>query len=196
MRCWRRNAAPTPSSCRTTAGAISTASRRPIEVLPEIVDAAGKRLTVIMDSGVRRGSDVVKALALGAKAVMIGRPTLYGTALGGEAGAARAIGIFRDEIDRVMAHLGCCGIAEIDRDCIAGHGHGCTIRASSARSMAALGRRPTGRWSPVFKVQAADERDRVVSPSDRHSADAGSRSRKSVRRRMMKCTRSSASSKS
>ena len=73
-----------------------------------------------MDSGVRRGSDVVKALALGAEAVMIGRPTLYGTALGGEAGAARAIAIFRDEIDRVMAHLGCSSIGEVDRDCIVG----------------------------------------------------------------------------
>ncbi len=94
----------------------------PIDVLPQIADAVGKRLTVIMDSGIRRGSDVVKALALGAKSVQIGRPTLYGTALGGEAGAARAIDIFRDEIDKVMAHLGCSNIAEIDRDCIAGQG--------------------------------------------------------------------------
>lgn len=91
----------------------------PIDVLPRIVEAAGHRLTVIMDSGVRRGSDVVKALALGAKAVQIGRPTLYGTALAGEAGAARAIAIFRDEIDRVMAHLGCTSIADINGDCIA-----------------------------------------------------------------------------
>jgi isopentenyl diphosphate isomerase/L-lactate dehydrogenase-like FMN-dependent dehydrogenase len=91
----------------------------PIDVLPHIADAAGKRLTVLMDSGVRRGSDVVKALALGAKAVMIGRPTLYGTAVGGEAGAARAISIFRDEIDRVMAHLGCVGISDIDHRCLA-----------------------------------------------------------------------------
>lgn len=95
----------------------------PIDALPQIVDAAGERLTVIMDSGARRGSDVVKALALGAKAVMIGRPTLYGTALGGEAGAARAIGIFRDEIDRVMAHLGCSSVGEVDRTCIVGQGH-------------------------------------------------------------------------
>ena len=92
----------------------------PLDALPQIAEAVGKRLTVIMDSGVRRGSDVVKALALGAKAVMIGRPTLYGTALGGEAGAARAIEIFRDEIDRVMAHLGCSSIGEIDRNCIVG----------------------------------------------------------------------------
>ena len=90
----------------------------PIEVLPHVADAVGKRLTVLMDSGVRRGSDVVKALALGAKVVMIGRPTLYGTAVGGEAGAARAIGIFREEIDRALAHLGCISMNELDRSCL------------------------------------------------------------------------------
>jgi isopentenyl diphosphate isomerase/L-lactate dehydrogenase-like FMN-dependent dehydrogenase len=91
-------------------------SMAPIEVLPEVVDAVGKRITVIVDSGFRRGSDVVKALALGAKAVLIGRATLYGTAVGGEAGAARAIALFREEIDRVLALLGCRGIAALNRD--------------------------------------------------------------------------------
>lgn len=90
----------------------------PIDVLPHVADAVGQRLTVLMDSGVRRGSDVVKALALGAKAVLVGRPMLYGTAVAGEAGAARAINIFRDEIDRTMAHLGCCAVKEIGRDCL------------------------------------------------------------------------------
>jgi len=99
-------------------------SMAPIEVLPEVVDAVGKRITVIVDSGFRRGSDVVKALALGAKAVLIGRPTLYGTAAGGEAGAARAIAIFRDEIDRVLALLGCPGIAALDREYLAPGGLG------------------------------------------------------------------------
>jgi (S)-mandelate dehydrogenase len=91
-------------------------SMAPIEVLPEIVDAVGKRITVIVDSGFRRGSDVIKALALGASAVLVGRSTLYGTAAGGEAGAARAIGLFREEIDRVMALLGCRNVAELNRD--------------------------------------------------------------------------------
>jgi isopentenyl diphosphate isomerase/L-lactate dehydrogenase-like FMN-dependent dehydrogenase len=91
-------------------------SMAPIEVLPEVVDAVGKRITVIVDSGFRRGSDVVKALALGARAVLIGRATLYGTAVGGEAGAARAIALFREEIDRVLALLGCRGIAALNRD--------------------------------------------------------------------------------
>ena len=93
---------------RNLDGAIS-----PMEVLPEVVDAVGKRLTVLVDSGFRRGSDVVKALALGAHAVQIGRATLYGVAAGGHAGAARAIAIFREEIDRVMALIGCPSVAKL-----------------------------------------------------------------------------------
>ena len=77
-------------------------------------DAVGKRIPVLIDSGYRRGSDIVKALALGATAVLIGRPTLYGTAAAGEAGAARAIAILREEIDRVLALLGCPGIAALN----------------------------------------------------------------------------------
>ncbi len=91
-------------------------SMAPIEALPEVVDAVGKRITVIVDSGFRRGSDVIKALALGAKAVLVGRSTLYGTAAGGEVGAARAIEIFREEIDRVLALLGCPSIAALNRE--------------------------------------------------------------------------------
>jgi isopentenyl diphosphate isomerase/L-lactate dehydrogenase-like FMN-dependent dehydrogenase len=93
---------------RNLDGAVS-----PIEVLPEMLDAVGKRVTVLVDSGFRRGSDVVKALALGAHAVQIGRGTLYGVAAGGEAGARRAIAIYREEIDRLLALLGCAGIAQL-----------------------------------------------------------------------------------
>jgi len=85
----------------------------PIEVLPEIVDAVGKRATIFCDSGFRRGSDVVKALCLGANAVMVGRATLYGVAAGGEAGAARALEIFRDEIHRNIALLGVNKLEEL-----------------------------------------------------------------------------------
>ncbi len=85
----------------------------PIEVLPEIADAVGSRATLFMDSGIRRGTDVVKALALGADAVMVGRSTLYGVAAGGEAGAARALEIYRDEIHRVLALLGVNGLDEL-----------------------------------------------------------------------------------
>lgn len=86
----------------------------PIEVLPDIVHAVGDRLTVIVDSGFRRGTDVVKAMALGAHAVMIGRATLYGLAAGGEAGVSHALKILTSEIDRVLGQLGCRSFAEVD----------------------------------------------------------------------------------
>ena len=88
----------------------------PIEALPPIVAAVGERLTVLIDSGFRRGSDIVKALALGAKAVQTGRATLYGTAVAGEAGATRAIEILREEIHRTLAVLGCSSIVDLGRD--------------------------------------------------------------------------------
>jgi len=95
-------------------GRAVDSTRAPIEILPEVVAAIGNRATVIVDSGFRRGADVVKALALGAKAVMIGRATLYGTAVAGEAGAARALEIYRDEIDRLLALIGCPDISVLD----------------------------------------------------------------------------------
>jgi len=93
-------------------------SMAPIEVLAPIVDAVGQRTTVIVDSGFRRGSDVVKALAIGAKLVMVGRATLWGTTVGGEAGAARAINFYREEISRTLAYLGCRSIDELNRGCL------------------------------------------------------------------------------
>jgi isopentenyl diphosphate isomerase/L-lactate dehydrogenase-like FMN-dependent dehydrogenase len=100
-------------------GRAVDSTRAPIEILPEVVDAVGNRLTVLIDSGFRRGADVIKALALGAKAVLIGRATLYGTAVAGEAGAARAIEIYRDEIDRLMALIGCPDLGALDADYLA-----------------------------------------------------------------------------
>jgi len=100
-------------------GRVVDGAVAPIEVLPKIVDAVGKRITVMVDSGFRRGTDVVKALALGANAALIGRATLYGTAAAGEAGAARAITIFREEIDRTLALLGCSNIAALNRNYLA-----------------------------------------------------------------------------
>ncbi len=87
-----------------------------IDMLPEIAQAVGDKITVILDSGIRRGSDIVKALALGAKCVMTGRATLYGTAVGGEAGASKAVGIIRTEMDKTMAYTGCNGVDEISTD--------------------------------------------------------------------------------
>jgi (S)-mandelate dehydrogenase len=88
-------------------------SMAPLEALPDVVDAVAKRITVMVDSGFRRGSDVVKALALGAHAVLIGRATLYGVAAGGETGAARALDLLREEISRVMALVGARSVAEL-----------------------------------------------------------------------------------
>jgi (S)-mandelate dehydrogenase len=85
----------------------------PLQLIPEVRAAVGDRIKIIIDSGVRRGSDLVKATALGADLVMSGRPTLYGAAAAGEPGAYRALEIFRTEMDRVMAQLGLNSVEEI-----------------------------------------------------------------------------------
>jgi isopentenyl diphosphate isomerase/L-lactate dehydrogenase-like FMN-dependent dehydrogenase len=85
----------------------------PLQLVPEVRRAVGKRIKIIIDSGARRGSDLVKAIAVGADMVMSGRPTLYGAAAAGEAGAYRALEIFRTEMDRVMAQLALDSVDEI-----------------------------------------------------------------------------------
>lgn len=89
-----------------------------IAVLPGIVEAVGGRMTILVDSGVRRGSDIVKCLALGADAVLAGRATLYGTAAGGADGAARALAILKDEMKRTMAYIGTQRVSDIDHDVV------------------------------------------------------------------------------
>jgi isopentenyl diphosphate isomerase/L-lactate dehydrogenase-like FMN-dependent dehydrogenase len=88
----------------------------PMDVLPSIVAAVGDRTTIILDSGARRGSDIVKALALGAKAVMMGRGTLYGVAVSGEAGATHALSLLHNELRQTMGYVGCRSIGEINAD--------------------------------------------------------------------------------
>lgn len=90
-----------------------------LDMLPPILDAVGAKATVMVDGGVRRGSDIVKALALGARSVLIGRPTLYGLAIGGEAGALRALELLRSELVRMMAMTGCRNLGEITPDLLA-----------------------------------------------------------------------------
>ncbi len=85
----------------------------PLQVVPEVRRAVGNRLKIIIDSGARRGADIVKAIAMGADLVMSGRPTLYGAAAAGEAGAYRALEVFQTEMDRVMAQLGLNHVEEI-----------------------------------------------------------------------------------
>ena len=85
----------------------------PIDALPDVVSAVGGRTKVIVDSGVRRGSDIVKARALGAEAVMVGRAPLYGAAAGGAAGAARALEILRRELNITLAMTGCATMDDV-----------------------------------------------------------------------------------
>jgi (S)-mandelate dehydrogenase len=87
-----------------------------LDALPAIVAAVGDRLTVMLDSGVRRGADILIAHCLGAQFVFFGRPTLYGAVAGGIAGVEKAIGIFRNEVDLVMAQIGCPSLAELGPD--------------------------------------------------------------------------------
>jgi isopentenyl diphosphate isomerase/L-lactate dehydrogenase-like FMN-dependent dehydrogenase len=89
-----------------------------IEALPGIVDAVAGRIPVLVDGAFTRGGDIIKALALGAATVMVGRAALWGVAAGGERGAARALAILREEIDRVLGQLGCTSLAELNRDFI------------------------------------------------------------------------------
>jgi len=89
-----------------------------IEALPGVVDAVGSRTTVMFDSGIRRGADVVTALCLGAKYVFQGRMTLFGVTVAGREGAQKGLAILRDEVDRVMVHIGAPEIAALGPHCI------------------------------------------------------------------------------
>jgi isopentenyl diphosphate isomerase/L-lactate dehydrogenase-like FMN-dependent dehydrogenase len=91
-------------------GAVAT-----IRALPGVVEAVGGRAPVLIDGGFRRGVDVVKALALGARAVLIGRPHLWGVACAGEDGVFWVLDLFRREIDRALALGGWDGVAKLDR---------------------------------------------------------------------------------
>lgn len=89
-----------------------------IRALAEVAEGAGAQVPVLVDGGVRRGTDVLKALALGARAVLVGRPVLWGLALDGEAGVARVLTTLRDELDTAMALCGCPSLSDIGRDLV------------------------------------------------------------------------------
>jgi isopentenyl diphosphate isomerase/L-lactate dehydrogenase-like FMN-dependent dehydrogenase len=86
-----------------------------LEILPEIVASVGDRIEVLVDGGIRRGSDIVKALCLGARAVLIGRAYAYGLGAAGSAGVARAIDILRADLIRTLKLLGCASVADLDQ---------------------------------------------------------------------------------
>ena len=109
---------PTPASrrsrCRTTAAASSTARPRRSPLVAPVADAVGGRTEIICDGGVRRGSDIVKAVAAGATAAMAGRAYLYGLGAAGERGVDRVLDWFHADVLRTMALLGAGTVAELD----------------------------------------------------------------------------------
>src|SRR5436189_5999422 len=86
-----------------------------LRILPEVVASVGDQIEVLLDGGIRRGSDIAKALCLGARAVMVGRAYAYGLGAAGGAGVARAIEILRADLIRTLKLLGCASVAELDR---------------------------------------------------------------------------------
>ncbi len=86
-----------------------------LRALPEVVAAARGRIEILMDGGIRRGSDIVKAICLGARGVLVGRGYAYGLAAGGKAGVRTALGILRGDVERTLRLLGCCSISGLDR---------------------------------------------------------------------------------
>jgi len=90
-----------------------------LRVLPGIVEAVGDRTEVLFDGGIRRGADMVKAIAMGAKACLLGRGYAYGLAAAGDAGVERAVEIFKADIVRTLKLLGCASISQVDASCIA-----------------------------------------------------------------------------
>jgi isopentenyl diphosphate isomerase/L-lactate dehydrogenase-like FMN-dependent dehydrogenase len=105
-----------------------------LQVLPEIVAAVNGQIEVLMDGGVRRGSDVIKAICLGARAVLVGRAYAYGLAAGGPAGVARAIGMLRTEMDRTLKLLGCPAIGALDTSYVNVHSSRLTRELESVQA--------------------------------------------------------------
>jgi 4-hydroxymandelate oxidase len=87
-----------------------------IDALPHVVDAVGGRTEILLDSGVRRGVDVLRALALGARAVLVGRPVVYALAVAGEDGVAHVLQLLREEVELGLRLLGCTSPAEVARE--------------------------------------------------------------------------------
>jgi 4-hydroxymandelate oxidase len=90
-----------------------------IEALPAVAEAVGKRVPVLMDGGIRRGTDVLKAIALGARAVLIGRPYVWGLAVEGEAGVRNVLDLLRAELELALALAGCPSPAQVGKDLMA-----------------------------------------------------------------------------
>src|SRR5204862_7310301 len=86
-----------------------------LRMLPEVLASVGDRIEVLLDGGIRRGSDIVKALCLGARGVLVGRAYAYGLGAAGFAGVSRALEVLRDDVERTLKLLGCESVAELER---------------------------------------------------------------------------------
>jgi L-lactate dehydrogenase (cytochrome)/(S)-mandelate dehydrogenase len=104
-----------------------------LEALPGVVEAAGGRVPVLMDGGVRRGTDVLRAIALGARACLIGRPQLWGLAVAGQQGVACVLETLRSEIDRAMALCGCERLVDVDSSLLYRHAAPAAMAYEGAR---------------------------------------------------------------
>jgi L-lactate dehydrogenase (cytochrome) len=105
-----------------------------IQVLPEVVAAVNGQIEVLMDGGVRRGSDVIKAICLGARAVLVGRAYAYGLAAGGPAGVTRAIEMLQTEMERTLKLLGCSSVSALDRSYVNVHTNRLTREIESVQA--------------------------------------------------------------
>lgn len=99
-----------------------------IDALPEVVKAVGDQVPILLDGGIRRGTDVVKALALGATAVGIGRPVFYALAVGGEDAVVNLLEMLKRETEAAMAICGCKSVSDISRNLITRHPIGGSLR--------------------------------------------------------------------
>jgi len=110
-----------------------------IRALPAVADAVGQEADVLLDGGIRRGSDVVRALALGAKACLIGRPWVYGLAVGGTAGVQAVLEVLRDEIERTLILLGCPAARDVDAGYVSAARSFTTAQAPIAAPLSRVG---------------------------------------------------------
>lgn len=145
-------------------GATNDSAPSPLEMLPGVVAALKGRATVLVDSGFRRGSDVLKAIALGADAVMVGRATLYGLAAGGEEGADRALALLGEEIRRTMGALGLNKLSEIGRDHL--------MLPGDLAHLAGMDQP----WKGRARADAHDPRPHHLEPADMRLDNVGRRS--------------------
>ena len=136
-----------------------------IDALPAVVAAVAGRIPVLVDGGIRRGADVVKALALGAAACLIGRPQLWGLAVAGEAGVAHVLALLRQEIDLTMGLMGASRLGDLGQHCLSRQ----PASGVADRSSPALKQR-----QPAASLFEAPERRSITGPAGR--ARAGRRS--------------------